>query len=527
VPARAAAILGTIVAAVALTMGASGASTTTTSPSGASVGSAASVANGSSGRSTASGVEHLHFKYGPLDIAPGQNIIQTSGFDIPQPAVDGWVVGIKPNLRESNGTVPPVDVIHLHHGVWLNATRLDSTARLPERFLAAGEEKTALQLPAGFGYPYRTTDRWILNYMIHDLTARRFELWITYDIDFIPSTSPAAAGIRAVRPIWLDVQNGSLYPVFDVIKGSGDGKTFTYPDQATDPYGGGPAKNQWTADRDGVLVETFGHLHPGGLHDDIYLERAGAGAAPGSAASKSVKGDVAHLFSSKAHYFEPAGAVSWDVAMTATPDSWRVAVHQGDVLSITTTYDSKRASWYESMGLAIVWMADGNDGANPFSTSVDQAGHLTHGHLAENNNHGGKPTSFADPRKVTNGSDTSTVDISKFIFGSADLSQGKGVPVVKQGSTITFDNLDAPAQGIGIWHSITACRAPCTASTGVAYPLADATVSFDSGQLGNDGPPTVGRDSWQVPTDLQPGTYTFFCRVHPFMRGAFRVVPPA
>ena len=37
-------------------------------------------------------------------------------------------------------------------------------------------------------------------------------------------------------------------------------------------------------------------------------------------------------------------------------------VHKGDVLSITTTYKSKRASWYESMGLAIVWMADGSDG---------------------------------------------------------------------------------------------------------------------------------------------------------------------
>jgi len=25
--------------------------------------------------------------------------------------------------------------------------------------------------------------------------------------------------------------------------------------------------------------------------------------------------------------------------------------------------------------------------------------------------------------------------------------------------------------------------------------------------------------------NLPPGTYTYFCRVHPFMRGAFRVLP--
>ena len=78
-----------------------------------------------------------------------------------------------------------------------------------------------------------------------------------------------------------------------------------------------------------------------------------------------------------------------------------------------------------------------------------------------------------------------------------------------------------------MWHSITSCKAPCTASTGIAYPLADATVQFDSGQLGTAGAPTAGRDTWSTPTDLDPGTYTYFCRVHPFMRGAFRVVPPA
>ncbi len=29
---------------------------------------------------------------------------------------------------------------------------------------------------------------------------------------------------------------------------------------------------------------------------------------------------------------------------------------------------------------------------------------------------------------------------------------------------------------------------------------------------------------YRTPKNLRPGTYTYFCRVHPFMRGAFRVV---
>ncbi|MCW2959051.1 MAG: hypothetical protein JWP18_1854, partial [Solirubrobacterales bacterium] len=32
------------------------------------------------------------------------------------------------------------------------------------------------------------------------------------------------------------------------------------------------------------------------------------------------------------------------------------------------------------------------------------------------------------------------------------------------------------------------------------------------------------RDRWSTPNTLPVGTYTYFCRVHPFMRGGFRVI---
>ena len=75
-------------------------------------------------------------------------------------------------------------------------------------------------------------------------------------------------------------------------------------------------------------------------------------------------------------------------------------------------------------------------------------------------------------------------------------------------------------------HTITACKAPCNRTTGIAYPLANGPVDFDSGNLGF-GPPgmtaAANRDTWKTPKRLTPGTYTYFCRVHPFMRGAFKV----
>src|SRR5205085_12075219 len=117
--------------------------------------------------------------------------------------------------------IPRVDVIHLHHGVWI----LNGYPTL-----AAGEEKTQTLLPQGFGYRYRARDRWILNYMIHNLTPTPTSVRITYDIDFVPDTAPGAAGITSAHPLWLDVAGLSTYPVFDALKGQGTNGKFTFPE---------------------------------------------------------------------------------------------------------------------------------------------------------------------------------------------------------------------------------------------------------------------------------------------------------
>ena len=477
---------------------------------------------------TPAGATRLHYEVGPIEIEPGQNTIEYTS-TIPKPKVNGWIVRLAPNLRLADGSTPAVDVIHLHHGVWLNTSAIDATAATPERFFAAGEEKTAVEIPAGYGYRYTASDGWLLNYMIHNLWPNTTKIWIQYDIDFIAADSPAAVGIVPVRPIWTDVQNGSVYPVFDVIKGTGNpaALTYTYPDEAASPYGSRAPKNEWVVDRDGIIVGTGGHLHPGGLHTDMWLRRAGA--TPLAGHGKANAANTAHLFESTAHYWEPAGAVSWDVAMTVTPPNWRVAVRKGDVLSTTATYDSSRASWYESMGIMVAWMADTlapNDTApDPFVTAVDVVGAITHGHLAENDHHGGPfdpAFNYIDSLGLASQPATSPIPISSYVYAQGDMLKGDPIPTVTAGGTITYRNDDA-SLGKGQWHTITACKAPCTGGTGIAYPVADADIAFDSGQLGVGGPPTAGRISWSTPATLPVGTYTYFCRIHPAMRGAFRI----
>jgi hypothetical protein len=349
--------------------------------------------------------------------------------------------------------------------------------------------------------------------MIHNLTDAPTRVWITYDVDFIPATAPQAKNMRAARPLWMDVMNGSIYPVYDALRGMGKKGRYTFPSQAKSPYPGGWRRNQWKVDRDGVLIATAGHLHPGGLHTDLYDSR---------------NGKRAHLFRSSAHYFEPAGAVSWDVSMTATRPSWKVQVKKGDTLSVTSTYDTKKASWYEVMGIMVVFMADGQGGLDPFKHKVDQPGVLTHGHLPENRHHGGAKTSMVSAFGLPIGRVGGTVNISQFIFGRGSLNAETPLPRVRRGSSLTFKNLDQAGLPDAAWHTITACKSPCNRSTGIAYPTANgsAKYQFDSGQLGISptGAPTTGSITWKTPKSLPVGTYSYFCRVHPFMRGGFRVI---
>ena len=453
------------------------------------------------------GMQKLRYRFGPLKLIPGANSIEFQGTNL-KPPVPGYITRFEPNLIRADGSIPPVDELHLHHAVWL-------MRNYPT--FAAGEEKTILQLPPGYGYRYDPSDPWLVNHMIHNLTPVAEKAYVTYEIDFVPATAAGAQGMKEAKPLWLDVAGLKAYPVFDVKRawGGKDGK-YTFPDDAR---GAERAKiggaRRHVADKPMTLLGTGGHLHPGGLTTDMFLSRGG---------------DKRRLFTSEAKYWEPAGAVSWDVAMTVTDPSWRVDVQPGDEISINATYDTRKGSWYESMGIMITWYADGADGgggADPFTTPVKTTGQITHGHLPENDNHGGKLGDLPNPRRLLSGTRTRTVPIRDFVYGRGDLSlTGRAglPPVVRPGQSLTFRNDDSDDQAI--YHTITACETPCNRRTGIAYPLADGKVDFDSGQLGF-GPrfatAAANRDTWKTPKNLRSGTYTYFCRVHPFMRGSFRV----
>jgi hypothetical protein len=498
------------------------------------------------------GAQPLTYRFGPLKIQPGQNLIDID-LQKERPQQDGWIVGFRPGLvYAKGGKSPSVDIVHLHHAVWLVGDSLDAL----EPTFAAGEEKTYFDAPPGFGWRYTTQQTWVVNHMIHDLTAQPQEVYLTYTLWFIPDSAPEAAGITRMRTKWMDVEAGRPYPVFTAPRRGGDHRRFTFPDDAPRAYAeDGIVRNRWVADHDGTMVSTAGHLHPGGLWADLKITRDGV---------------TRRVFRSRANYFEPAGPVSWDVAMSATSPNWKVDFRKGDVITTTATYDTSRASWYEVMGIMVVGITDQPvpGGVDPFTGTVDQTDHLTHGRLKENIDVGvrARNPGLRNPLRLRSGPYRDRIVIRNFVYRNGDLTlRGRAgrPPRVRQGHSLEFVNADDPLTVR--FHTITSCRTPCNRTGGIGYPLADARRIFDSGELGYgptipagsyvsgqtgsvpitaavDEPAPrarckavgglvglladgcVGTAIYRTPKNLRPGTYTYFCRVHPFMRGAFRVV---
>jgi plastocyanin len=122
------------------------------------------------------------------------------------------------------------------------------------------------------------------------------------------------------------------------------------------------------------------------------------------------------------------------------------------------------------------------------------------------------------------GMTTDTVTIANFLYQPGDMSMSgqQGAPVqVKHGTSLRFVNADESAN---IRHSVTTCEWPCNGPYVSNYPHGDG--AWESGTLGFDAvdggtPDPVA----ETPKDLPVGKYSYFCRIHPWMRGAFEVVP--
>jgi plastocyanin len=577
--------------------------------------------------------QRLRFAYGPIAVKPGQNDVLIGPVTTEKPNQDGFITRFEPNLVRADGKIPPVEQVHLHHGTWLAQPEYGSGP-----FFAAGEEKTIAPFPRGYGLPIKATDQWQLLHMVHSAVQNPMEVYITYDIDFVPKAKGEELGLKPAYPVWLDVRP-SGYPVFNTQRsfGGADGKC-TWPKEqcaSFDPWGkhftgqGQPGNGRGEdfklpgrgeelgrieSFEGGTLIGIGGHVHPGGLANEIDLVRPGRRASPprrrakrrrsaaGRRATASARrrqarrcragahrkagasarrrgarrclrrlklkpparGDSVRIYTGKPVYWshkdpsKPGGPpTSWDMSMRVTGlPYWGVRVKPGDILRSNATYETRIQSSYENMGIAVTLLVPHKDGKpqargiDPFRARRDtgdrcRSGGLrgrrrtlcdkgvpTHGHYKENGNHSGPEGSWNAPRP---GLPTSDVGIVDFLYEPGDFStlSMTGLPAVKLGTKLRFTNADSHS----IYHTVTSCGFPCQGRTSASFPLADGKTSagrkldFDSSELGFGAPaigPAKQEASWDLPVTEQEGfkpgeVVTYFCRIHPSMRGAFEV----
>jgi hypothetical protein len=449
--------------------------------------------------------------------------------------------------------------------------------------------------------------------MVHSAVQQPMEAYITYDVDFVPKAAGDAMGMKSAYPVWLDVRP-SGYPVFNVQRdyggadgvctwpreecakhdpfgeeilgqgqpGNGKGEDFQLPKKGEEFGRAGPFNG-------GTLIGIGGHVHPGGLTNDIDLVRPGGelvkkkvkvrkckkGKKRGAKGKKgkrcktrkrtvTKRVDTKRIYTGVAEYWNRENKqkgngppTSWDFSerVVGLP-FWGVHVKPGDVLRSNATYDTRIQSTYENMGIAVsLFVPNKEDGTpqapgiNPFQHKVDNRegcpsggitakrkrlclkGYPTHGHYEENAN----PGNAAGQWNAKTGFPTNEVGVVNFQYQPGDLSTVSmtGVPTVKLGNTLRYTNLEGGA----IYHTATSCAFPCLGPTGAAFPLSDgktsrgSDVDFDSSEMGVGVPeigPTKQALDYQLEVTPERGfqagdIVTYFCRVHPSMRGAFEV----
>ena len=426
--------------------------------------------------------------------------------------------------------------------------------------------------------PVQGTDTWLLLYMVHSAVAQPMEAYIIYDIDFIPKAKGDELGIKPAYPLWLDVRP-SGYPVFNTQRsfggtdgrctwpkeqcaafnswgekevgqgepGNGKGEDWEFPAKG-EPFGrAGPFTG-------GTILGMGGHMHPGGIQNEIDLVR-------GKKKSRIYTGKAVYWKNKK----KGGGPKdSWDFSMPVVGNPfWGVRVKPGDKLRSNVTYDTKLQSTYENMGIAVSLLVPDDEngkpqapGVNPFKVKHDRSkncyrkgglkkagiqakrpvlceqGLVTHGQLVENTNRGhadGKweATSSGDGQR---GRDRRLPvragrPVDAHVDGHPHGQARRDAPLheLRGRRDLAHDHLvQVPVprpDGRGVPARGRRARARSASST--STPRRSDSARRRSGRRRN-------KLNWSLDVTKEEGykpgeVVTYFCRIHPFMRGAFEV----
>jgi plastocyanin len=246
------------------------------------------------------------------------------------PRFDGFVTSMYAHLVDAEGRAIPQQRVMLHHVFFTNEGHPghgDCAPAGSETFYGTGEEDQKIELPAGYGYRVKRSDRWRLGWMFmnHRHTHDRVYLQYTVTIDDDPGVTP-------VTPYWISVS----------CAGS---KIYSVPGDGAPVY---RKSRTWTVPKSGRIVAGAAHAHGGAL-------KVGASNACGellaSAARYGQADDPIYNLSPVLH--EPAPR---SMSVLTSKTGW--AVRRGDRLKVTSTYSGEHPH-AAVMGILHLYIAGG------------------------------------------------------------------------------------------------------------------------------------------------------------------------
>ncbi|MEO7803805.1 MAG: hypothetical protein ABIS18_05115, partial [Actinomycetota bacterium] len=502
--------------------------------------------------------------FGPFHVPAGQDLNRIT---LDLPVNNGFYTAIAPDLIDvATGEEPSHQVAHIHHAHWFRSTNDPNDERYNTGLefgdqgfswvFGTGEEETQGSLdaradvdPTGprYGLYIDGDSPQMLIYMLHNKTARPLNLFVLLRVKFVSGT---ADEIKTATGKEFHPLRGKLWgTTFDVPReANGDG-TYVHP---LDIPVGGPGYNAafstrgkfFTSGFSGTIVAGAGHLHPAGR--EVVISNLGPAGSGCEADSDSDGYPGITLVHSRKFEHVAANNYSEDYQMGATKNGFRAPIRVGDRIAQFGVYSNDLYASYQAMSYAGLYTdtlqvpaaATGCNATSyaPILLAGDPVGgDVTEGVLNHPRTHAPDPhcelavSPFNGPCNVAerpwlNSVETNSVHIGGFKYLPGDEGSSgvaRVLPQVKQGKSITFINEDA---ALGIRHTVTSCGWPCNGPYVANYPMPDAT--FDSAMLGNVDPVdgSAFKVNWSTPTGLGVGRYSYFCRTHPWMRGAFEVI---
>lgn len=450
---------------------------------------------------------------------------------VPAAAEDGYITKMETDIVDPGGQPVPISRLMLHHIVFANVRRADASCSsflgfdsrpgpnfAPQRFYAAGEERAKVSMPPGYGYPIEGPSTgeqplWGMTYMVMNHRAVTDNALIQYTVTY--ETDPVGTGMKAVKPYWLDVEDCKADPIYNVPgvakaakkagkkdkgkKGaeSAKGKKRKGKKKKKKKRAAPPTDVQtrdYTIPTAGRIVAGAGHVHGGAYELNITQPECGNRQI---AESTPTWGLPDHPFYTVRPVLHEPGPINMSAFQTPTG----LPVGAGSQIRLNSVYDNATPHT-RVMGIFIIYVAP-----DPTAQSCDPLpGDITT--LATNqpgrvggpipytipltglDQAGNAITINAPPGALQKAQSGALIQVKDRLFDRPNLE-------IKQGSSLTY------AFNGNELHNLTLANGPLGIGTDNLDGNRTFTQKFD-----------------------RPGTYRFFCGLHPVQMTQRVIVDP-